>query len=99
MVRFVVISDTHSCELTDKDKPVSVPQGDVLLHCGDFTRVGAPNEIKAFCTWFANQPHERKILIAGNHDLSLQKDGYANRAAAHRTKIRGGAGEADNVSD
>lgn len=61
--------------------------------------MGAPNEIKAFCIWFGSLPHTRKILIAGNHDLSLQKEGYANRAAAKRTKIRGGAGEADNVSD
>ena len=48
----------------------------MLLHTGDFTQTGKLEEIRAFCEWFGAQPHPRKILIAGNHDLSLDKDSY-----------------------
>lgn len=36
MIRFVCISDTHT-----RDQ-FNVPDGDVLLHAGDFTNVGEP---------------------------------------------------------
>ena len=75
-VRFVCISDTHSKHEWDKC-PFTVPNGDVLLHAGDFTKVGDVREVAAFCKWFGALPHKRKILIAGNHDLSLHGETYA----------------------
>ena len=36
-----------------------VPDGDVLLHCGDFTQTGTPQEVRAFCRWFGALPHPR----------------------------------------
>ncbi len=44
-IRFVCISDTHSHleEILEK-----IPDGDVLIHAGDFTRRGFLNEIEAF---------------------------------------------------
>jgi len=48
----------------------------VLLHCGDFTNVGRVEEVEAFAKWFGSLPHKRKILIAGNHDLSLEPETY-----------------------
>lgn len=44
-VRFVCISDTH-----DKlDELLNdIPNGDVLLHCGDFTNFGELDEIQRF---------------------------------------------------
>lgn len=80
-VRFVSISDTHSYESKSNLKgPTafeSIPDGDVLLHCGDFTNVGRLEEVQAFAKWFGALPHKRKILIAGNHDLSMEPATYA----------------------
>ena len=70
-VRFVAISDTHG-----KHAMLEVPFGDVLVHTGDFTERGDLAEIEAFCEWMAEQPHARKIVIAGNHDLTLDGAGY-----------------------
>jgi Icc-related predicted phosphoesterase len=68
-MRVVVISDTHN-----KHAKVELPEGDVLVHCGDATGRGREKEIAKFITWFEAQPHEYKILIAGNHDWLFQKD-------------------------
>ena len=79
-VRFVCISDTHSKHEWDKC-PFAVPDGDVLLHAGDITQVGDAREVAAFCRWFGALPHKRKVLIAGNHDLSLHGETYAQTGA------------------
>ncbi len=66
MPRLVIISDTH--ELHDQ---VILPDGDFLVHCGDFTNRGSIPAIGKFLTWFSNQSHQYKLFIAGNHSLSL----------------------------
>jgi len=65
-VRVVCLSDTH-CRLDD----VKVPNGDVLLHCGDFTRKGTLGEVKSFAKSMQKLPHMRKFVIGGNHDLCI----------------------------
>jgi len=70
-VRFVFVSDTHS-----KHSTVDVPPGDVLVHCGDFSSTGTLAEVSEFCEWLAALPHARKIVIAGNHDLTLDAESY-----------------------
>lgn len=57
-----------------------MPDGDVLLHAGDFTQTGRLEEIESFCRWFGSLPHKRKIVIAGNHDLSLHGGSYHETA-------------------
>mmetsp|Transcript_34870 Transcript_34870/g.69577 ORF Transcript_34870/g.69577 Transcript_34870/m.69577 type:complete len:340 (-) Transcript_34870:242-1261(-) len=83
-VRFVCISDTHSYESkTNMKGPTafaSIPDGDVIMHCGDFTNVGRLEEVEAFASWFGSLPHKRKILIAGNHDLSMEPGTYEETA-------------------
>jgi len=76
-VRFVCISDTHSAEARGRPLP-ALPDGDVLLHAGDFTQTGRLEEIASFCKWFGSLPHKRKIVIAGNHDLSLHGASYGD---------------------
>ena len=80
-VRFVCVSDTHS---TAPRGPL--PAGDCLIHAGDFTDTGRPKELEAFCAWLKAQPHPRKIVIAGNHDLTLDPDSYprTHRRFGHR---------------
>lgn len=37
---------------------------------------GRPEELEAFCRWLSSQPHRRKVVIAGNHDLTLDAESY-----------------------
>ena len=67
-LRFVCLSDTHG-----KHDGVDLPEGDVLLHTGDFTMTGRTNEIEDFNHWLGTLPYKHKIVIAGNHDKGLDK--------------------------
>ncbi|CAE7901314.1 unnamed protein product [Symbiodinium necroappetens] len=71
-LRLVCISDTHLCH---KQLP-PLPDGDVLIHCGDFTNHGSLDEVLDFVEWFAGQPHSRKLCVPGNHDMLLDEDYY-----------------------
>jgi predicted phosphohydrolase len=68
MTRIVVISDTHGLHLG-----VPVPDGDILIHCGDFCNRGTYQDAVRFINWFQTHPHKHKIFIAGNHDLVLDQ--------------------------
>jgi Icc-related predicted phosphoesterase len=65
-MRIVAISDTHT-----KEREALIPDGDVLVHAGDFTYKGRKDEIVDFLDWFLDLPHKHKVLIAGNHDVTL----------------------------
>jgi len=67
-MRLVCISDTHGLH-----ERVSIPDGDALIHAGDFTERGEPHEVAAFLRWLASQPHRDKVLIAGNHEFYCEE--------------------------
>lgn len=68
-LRIVCISDTHG-----QHAKVSVPDGDLLIHAGDFMAFGAkPKEIIQFNQWLGTLPHQHKIVIAGNHDVMFER--------------------------
>lgn len=50
-----------------------LPEGDILIHAGDFTSTGSKQQVKEFSDWFNSRPHKYKIVIAGNHDWWFQK--------------------------
>lgn len=67
-MRIVALSDTHGFH----DR-VQLPDGDILIHAGDFMNGGFDvGEARRFFEWFAAQPHQHKICIAGNHDRLLE---------------------------
>jgi Icc-related predicted phosphoesterase len=71
-VKLVLISDTHG-----QHADVTVPEGDMLVHAGDFSEGSGPMGLKntiEFLDWFALQPHQYKIFIAGNHDFWAAKN-------------------------
>jgi hypothetical protein len=68
-MRIVCISDTHG-HLSEMD----IPEGDVLIHAGDFTMSGQGKQIKKFRLEIEALPHPYKIVIAGNHDLKFERD-------------------------
>jgi predicted phosphodiesterase len=66
-MRLVIASDTH-----EQHGKVSLPDGDIFIHAGDFTYNGDLRAIKAFGDWVAALPHKHKIIIAGNHDFAFE---------------------------
>ena len=79
-VRLVLVSDTHGHHLCEahghKHASPSIPDGDVLIHAGDFTSTGREGEVRDFNTWLGALPHQTKIVIAGNHDLTFDLENY-----------------------
>jgi len=69
MTRIVAISDTHGGHFGTK-----IPDGDILVHCGDFSSRGGMADALDFMRWFNIHPHKHKIFIAGNHDWICEKD-------------------------
>jgi hypothetical protein len=69
--RFVCLSDTHCSHAK-----LEIPDGDVLLHAGDFCTVGTPEELEDFASWLDTLPHLVKIVIAGNHDAVLDRASF-----------------------
>ncbi|KAI1266666.1 Metallo-dependent phosphatase-like protein [Xylariaceae sp. FL1019] len=65
--RFVCISDTHNAT-------VKLPKGDVLIHCGDLTNQGSFSELSKQVEWLEKADFECKIVVAGNHDLTLDSE-------------------------
>lgn len=68
-LRLVCLSDTH-----ERHGELVVPDGDVLVHAGDFTGHGRPNKVEAFGRFLATLPHRHKVIVAGNHDFLFEKD-------------------------
>lgn len=90
-MRIVAISDTHRLH-----NDIKVPDGDVLIHAGDFTGTGKIHEIAAFDVWLAKQPHRHKIVIAGNHDVTFETMPHIARASLqHATYLEDSGVEID----
>lgn len=74
--RVVVVSDTH-----ERHAELSLPAGDVLIHCGDFTNFYAGSgAVAAFDAWLGQQPFATRIVVCGNHETSLKHLGPAQLA-------------------
>ena len=73
--RFLVISDTHNFEFDGSNKSCRfrqpVPRADVVLHCDDLTQVGGLSMYKKALKILGSIDAELKLVIAGNHDISL----------------------------
>ena len=63
------MSDSHGVH-----NNIPVPGGDVFIHAGDFTGGGSEQEVKSFADFVRRLPHKHKIVIAGNHDVSFERD-------------------------
>ena len=66
-MRYVCLSDTHG-QHDQLVGPFAVPDGDVLVHAGDFTARDGLGEHVRFLDWLASLSHPLKVLVAGNHD-------------------------------
>jgi len=70
-LRLVIVSDTHGYEEALTPNGNTLPNGDVLLHLGDFA-IDAKRKkkkgLERFDEWLQDQPHGYKIVLKGNHD-------------------------------
>jgi Icc-related predicted phosphoesterase len=76
-MKIVIISDTHSLHGRIRE---DIPDGDVLIHCGDVCNSGSVNNYLDFIEWFKSLPHEYKIFIGGNHDFALMGNNFTGKS-------------------
>jgi Icc-related predicted phosphoesterase len=68
-MQIVAISDTHG-----KHSLLKIPECDILLHAGDFTYLGDPEELEDFSKWLDKQPADYIVITPGNHEVWLEKN-------------------------
>eukprot|EP00980_Cylindrotheca_fusiformis_P001243 scaffold332_cov117-Cylindrotheca_fusiformis.AAC.3 len=71
LVRMVVLSDTHGHHhhMTSR-----MPDGNILIHLGDFCNKGSKDDALDFAEWITNQANDNYaevFVIDGNHDRTL----------------------------
>ena len=76
--RLLILSDTHSAlpgPLNSPHLPFSLPfpQADVAIHSGDLTSTGTLTEHLRALTLLHSLPAPLKLVIPGNHDLTLDR--------------------------
>ena len=78
--QFLIISDTHSSDFEDgqTSPPFRKPSHrvDVILHCGDLTQRGGLSAYKKALSMLGSIDAELKLVIAGNHDVSMDSEHY-----------------------
>ena len=83
--RFLIISDTHTRTPLDNiaDDEAAfrppLPPADVLLHCGDLTMIGHLDEYEKTLDMLESIDAGLKLVIAGNHDITLDEEYYARK--------------------
>jgi len=66
-MKIVIISDTHELH-----HDLRLPEGDLLIHAGDFCDNGNIDGVYDFLGWMEETDFKHKILIAGNHDFYVE---------------------------
>jgi len=84
-MRVVAVSDTHN-----QLSKVKLPQGDLLIHAGDWTMQGRLQEVAQFA--FDMREAVKKfplgaVVVAGNHDFLAQKEDATTRMLLEHPKI------------
>ncbi len=74
-MRIVALADTHP----QHDK-LAVPVGDVLVHAGDMLQHGSLDELARATDFLRSLPHPIKIIVAGNHEVCLERQPAEARA-------------------
>jgi hypothetical protein len=62
-LKVVMISDTHA-----DHRSLTIPDGDILIHAGDWTCFGHREHATDFNDWLGTLPHPHKIVVNGNHE-------------------------------
>ncbi|KAK7115946.1 UPF0046 protein C25E10.12-like [Littorina saxatilis] len=87
-LRFICMSDTHgAAENERREYHKRIPDGDVLIHSGDFSMAGDPSEIMRFDNFMSKLPHPVKLVIAGNHELTFEDNNHGTHPTLLRQKL------------
>merc|ERR1719221_2025328 len=88
----VVISDTHGLH-----RDLVVPEADILVHAGDWTRFGSKQDADDFNAWLGELPHRHKIVVEGNHESGAPWINDAAGILTNATFLRNAMTECDGV--
>lgn len=83
--RFLVISDTHG--LGSLSDSVSGQYADVAIHCGDMTTESKMEEYRASIRLLQSVNAPLKLVIAGNHDFTLDIPAFQKIVAESRPPL------------
>lgn len=103
--RICMISDTHTCppnpaQVKNNPYRFPLPKSDVLLHAGDLTKVGYSSEHETTVSMLKAADAELKLVIAGNHDITLDEEYFTSFGyRRHRKPIRLGTSETPLAED
>lgn len=67
-MKLVILSDSHG-----RLDQVEIPDGDVLIDCGDICARGDLNEVQRYNELMQKLPHRHKLLVPGNHDYPFSR--------------------------
>lgn len=73
-LKIVAISDTHSSTTQFQQLVKNNVKGDIFIHAGDFTKKGTSEGFYSFFQWLERLEFKHKIVIAGNHEASLDNN-------------------------
>jgi 3',5'-cyclic AMP phosphodiesterase CpdA len=76
-VKYLIVSDTHDAEM-------NLLPCDVLLHCGDLTEDGSPSSLRKALQSIGKAKAELKLVIAGNHEISLDEQFYLSEGGSEK---------------
>ena len=79
-MKITFISDTHN---KHKQLDGKLPGGLLLIHSGDISSLGRKHEVESFIKWFDKQDYGHKVFIAGNHDMSFDREILLRDKLAH----------------
>lgn len=80
-MNIVLISDTHN-----NHRNMKLPEGDWLIHAGDWSNIGRPVVITSFIEWLESLDYKHIIVIAGNHDISMCPERTPSQDLRHYLK-------------
>ncbi|KAL8929932.1 MAG: hypothetical protein Q9208_001076 [Pyrenodesmia sp. 3 TL-2023] len=83
--RLLILSDTHGKEFGADDKPRV--NADVAIHCGDLTESSFLEEYRACVRLLKDINAPLKLVIAGNHDFTMDPDVYETEVANARQAL------------
>lgn len=74
-ISITIISDTHN-------KHPTVPNSDILIHCGDFTNKGKIEEIESFNEYLSKLKNKLILVVPGNHEVN-HLNGFLKKNLKH----------------
>jgi Icc-related predicted phosphoesterase len=90
--RLVLISDTHG-----RHRKLSMPEGEVLIHAGDFTHFGRLSDAKDLNEWFATLSYRRIFVVLGNHEANQDWVREAADVLSNATLLQHGGATAEGL--